>query len=387
MRPQINSLPFLLIPLLWGIGSTLSLEDKWIDPQDKVQTKMDSLVEATQIPGINFSIIYSDGNQVDYSAGFAHMKNGIPLSPNDKFLSGSIGKTYAATLLFQLIDQGKVHLEDPFLSFFPDSQWLLKLPNIKEITVEHLLQHRSGLPRWVLKPEVWETLSKDPDKVWTYKDRLSFVFDDPPVHPAGKGWAYSDTNYLLIGMLIERLMGQGYYTVVDSLILRPTKLTETLPSNTRTLPGLVMAYSQLPPQFHIPDTVLEEKRYLFNPQIEWTGGGMASTTSDLARWAKTYYAGDLFSSSLLEKVVRINPNGKEVMGTSSYGMGSFIYSTPLGKAYGHSGFMPGYTSIFAYYPDLNIAVALQSNCDYLGSYISLTQCLDLLVPTALAEKG
>ena len=385
MRLQAICLGFLLLPFFSRVDRT-AIHPVWTYPPDPVQEKMDSLVRTSEIPGLSFSIIFANGEQLNYSSGYAHQSKRIRLGPTDTFLSGSIGKTYAAALLFQLIDQGKVRLEDPFLSFFPDTQWLLKLPNIKEITVEHLLQHRSGLPRWVLKPEVWKTLSKDPDKVWTYEDRLSFVFDDPPVHSTGQGWAYSDTNYLLIGMLIEKLMATGYYVAVDSLILQPFELVNTFPSNSRTIPGLAMGYSQMPPQFHIPDTVCMGDQYVFNPQMEWTGGGMASTTSDLARWAKIYYEGSLFSFQLLEEIVRINPNGKEVMGSHSYGMGSFIYPTQLGIAYGHSGFMPGYNAIFAYYPDLKVAVAIHSNCDFVGSKISLTQCLDLLVPEAVAEK-
>lgn len=385
MKPNTLFKCFLLFFLSLGIGKhAWGLTSPF--PPDKVQEKMDSLVAAAHIPGINFSIIFNNGSQRDYSAGYGHWAKESALDTRDKFLSGSIGKTYAAALLFHLVDQGKLKLEDRFISFFPDTKWLSRLPNIEEITVEQLLQHRSGLPRWVLKAAVWERLHAQPDKIWTYEDRLSYVFDDPPVHKAGAGWAYSDTNYLLIGMLIEHLMGKAYYQAVDSLILHPLELAETTPSNTRAIPGLVMGYSRMPAQFHIPDTVLVGKQYVFNPQMEWTGGGMASTTSDLARWAQAYYGGRIFSSTLLDKVVRINPNGKEVMGSASYGMASFIYSTQLGKAYGHSGFMPGYNSIFAYYPDLKIAVAIQTNCDYIGSVLALTQCLDLLVPMALAEK-
>ncbi len=380
IKNQFPLVAFLLLFL--GTLPTEELTNPHQTPA--VQQKMDSLVAANGIMGFNFSIIYADGNQQDYSSGYANQLTRKPLSVKDKFLSGSIGKTYAAAILFRLVDEGKLTLDDRFRKHFPDVPWLAKVPNIEEVTVRQLLQHTSGLPRWVLKPEVWETLYKEPDKVWTYADRLSYIFGDPPVHEPGKGWAYSDSNYLLIGMLIEKITGKPYYQTLRSWILDPENLTETLPSNQRNIDGLVMAYSRLPETFQIGGEVLVDGSYIFNPQVEWTGGGMASTTSDLAKWAKLYYEGELFSLELLKQVVTVNPQSKKEMGQTPYGMASFIYSTKLGEAYGHSGFMPGYNSIFAYYPQQKVAVALQSNCDFAGTKTSLAGYLEVLVPTALA---
>jgi D-alanyl-D-alanine carboxypeptidase len=121
--------------------------------------------------------------------------------------------------------------------------------------------------------------------------------------------------------------------------------------------------------------------------MEWTGGGMASTTSDLARWAKYYYEGDLFSKKMLAQVTSINSNGNKVMGNNSYGMGSFIYHLKQGDAYGHSGFMPGYNSIFAYFPKEKIAVALQSNCDYAGNNMPLEKYVEELMSLVVQIKN
>jgi D-alanyl-D-alanine carboxypeptidase len=161
---------------------------------DSIKTLIQETINKYNLPGLSFSLISKDGEIENYSFGFSDVEDKIPLEDTHTFFSGSIGKTYAATLIFQLIDQKKIGLHHTFISYFPDTEWLKQLPNIDQITIEMLLQHSSGLPRYVMKPEIWQTLYNDPDKVWSYKDRLSVIFNDLPLHEAGKSWAYSDTN-------------------------------------------------------------------------------------------------------------------------------------------------------------------------------------------------
>lgn len=347
---------------------------------EAVQTKIEHLVKENELPGLNFSVIYANGQQENYSSGFSDVENQIPLTTDHLFFSGSIGKTYAVALLMQLVDERKVDLNQKLKFYFPAVDWLDQLPNIEDITVELLLQHRSGLPRWIMKKETWDILHDQPNKVWSYQDRFSYVFNEKPIHEAGKGWAYSDTNYLLIGMLIEKITGKPYYDLVQSNILQAKKLTNTFPSLTRDIPRLAIGYSKLPAMFSIPNKVVNNGKYVFNPQIEWTGGGMYSTTADLAKWAKIYYEAQVFSKDRLTSITTINPNGEKVIGENSYGMGSFIYHTNYGDAFGHSGFMPGFNSLFVYFPKDKAAIALQSNADYADQKMGLKMALDAIYP-------
>lgn len=135
----------------------------------------------------------------------------------------------------------------------------------------------------------------------------------------------------------------------------------------------------------MPDKVVQDGKYIFNPQMEWTGGGIASTTPDLAKWAQIYYSGKLFSDSLHRIMIAPNENGVNIADNLSYGAGSFIYSTKVGKAYGHTGFMPGFTSIFAYFPDYDMAMALQINCDYSKKNMELINYLEEIVEVIIKE--
>jgi len=226
---------------------------------------LDKLVELNEIPGLNFSIILKNNKQINYSSGFADTLNKIPLTPEHVMFSGSVGKTYAVAVLMQLVDDGKVDLNEKILNYFPEIDWLKSLPNIEEITVEMLLTHTSGLPRWINDPEVWKAALENPDMVWTYKDRLSYAFTMEPAHEPGKGWAYSDTNYLLIGMLIEKITGSDYYDEVISRILTPGELKNTYPSLTRDIPNLPVGHCSLGDPFNLPGKTVVDGKYIFNP--------------------------------------------------------------------------------------------------------------------------
>jgi D-alanyl-D-alanine carboxypeptidase len=369
----------LLLLIFVVLTNACSTSKHAVHQNESIQYKIEELRRANELPGINCSIIFKDGRIEDYAVGYADVENNIPNHVTDKLLSGSIGKTYTVALLFQLIDAGKIKLDEKYLHYFPNHAWLHKLPNINEITIEMLLQHTSGLPRWVLKDEVWQLLHDQPDKTWSYRDRMSFVFDERPVHEAGKGWAYSDTNYILLGMIIEKFLDNGYYQSLHERILKPYKLTGTVPSNSRSIPQLIPGYSKLPEKFHIPQKTMVNGLYAFNPQVEWTGGGIASTAHDLARWCKLYFTGALFSKTHLQKMTVVNPNGHQVAGIHAYGMGCFIYDTSYGQAFGHSGFMPGYNAIMAYFPDKELAIAIQTNCDFASQKKDLVSYVEEII--------
>lgn len=372
---MISLFPRLSVFLLFFLNSCccFSLDEP------TMQHRLDELVQTNAIPGANFSVINADGKQLDFSSGFADTLSLTALNMQHVLFSGSIGKTYAVAVLMQLVEEGKIDLERRFLEYFPDSPWLENIPGIDKITLEMLLQHTSGLPRYITAQALWDTLQNNPDKIWDYLDRLSYTFEMGSVHEPGEGWAYSDTNYLLLGMLIEEITGAYYYDEVRERILMPARLNQTHPSTRRDMPNLPVGYSRLPAFFRIPGTVVTDGKYLFNPQMEWTGGGFASTTSDLAKWAELYYENALFSSASLEKIITPTPQGAHIGPNEAYGMGSFIFDTKLGIAYGHSGFMPGFNSIFAYFPEYQTAVALQVNCDYASQKISLVEYLEILL--------
>lgn len=349
---------------------------------EEIQAEVDALVSENNIPGLNVSV-YKLGQVSNFSAGFSDVKKQVPLTADQKLFSGSIGKTYLVPLIDQLIQKGKLKLDDRLIDYVRDVSWISRIPNIEEITVRQLLSHTSGLPRWVMDQNVWKQANEEPNKVWTYEDRMRFIFDADTVHAAGESWAYSDTNYLFLGMLIEKLFDRAYYDILKLDVLSPLGLVNTVPSDQRHIDNLTQAYSELPETFYIPNEVIGDDGYAFNPQLEWTGGGIASTTSDLAKWCHEYYTGDIISDAFKQDIISVGKHGEKCFGDHSYGMGSFVYNTKYGTAYGHTGFMPGYNSIMIYYPNDDISIAVQANCDYASKNMSLVNYTERILETLL----
>jgi D-alanyl-D-alanine carboxypeptidase len=336
----------------------------------QVQSALDILVSENNIPGLNVSF-YKDKRLSNFSTGFSDVNEQRYLTADHKLLSGSIGKTYLVPLIDKLIKMEKLQLSDRLIDYLSDINWISRIPNIEDITIRQLLSHTSGLPRWVMDEDVWKQASVQPDKIWSYEDRMRFIFDTDAIHAAGESWAYSDTNYLFLGMLIEKLFDRPYYDIIKSEVLNPLGLINTIPSDQRKIHNLTQAYSELPETFYIPNEVIGKQGYVFNPQLEWTGGGMASTTGDLATWCHHYYTGNSISENMKQEIIAVTEHGEKCFGDHSYGMGSFVYNTKFGKAYGHTGFMPGFNSIMIYYPTDKIAIAVQANCDYASRNMSL----------------
>jgi D-alanyl-D-alanine carboxypeptidase len=222
------------------------------------------------------------------------------------------------------------------------------------------MNHTSGLVRYEFKDEFTKYLTEHPMKVWTPEERLAYLFDEKPPFEAGKGWDYSDTNYIVLGMIIERVTGKNFYDEANRRVIKPLKLKDTIPQEGPVMKGVVQGYAGAGNPFGGKDAMIENGKFVINPQLEWTGGGYASTSQDLARWAKMMYEGKAYDPSLLPQVldgVAAPMLGKE----TKYGLGVIIRKTQAGTSYGHSGFFPGYLTDMMYFPDKKFAIAVQVN--------------------------
>jgi D-alanyl-D-alanine carboxypeptidase len=326
----------------------------------RLQAILDDIYEAGQFPGATAAIALPDGSTLALAVGYSDSTRHVLMLPSDRMLQGSVGKTYFAAVATQLVGEGLLDLDAQASDYLGDRPWFSRIPNASSITVRNLMNHTSGVMRYEFKEQFVTDLRADPDRHWEPEDLVAYVLDEEPSFAAGQGWEYSDTNYILLGMIIEEITGRDLYAEVESRLLTPLGLRNTVPSDGRTIPGLVQGYAGAGNPFTGTDEVLlADGRFVINPQFEWAGGGFASTTEDLARWAKAVYEGDAFSPDLLDRVLdgvpaRLGPGAR-------YGLGVIIMNTPLGTSYGHSGFFPGYLTDVAYFPQQRIAVAFQVN--------------------------
>ena len=328
--------------------------------KNALQLKLDEWHKAGNFPGATLGVVLADGESFGLAVGFSDRDTRTPMKPTDRLLAGSVGKTFAAATALQLVKQRKISLDDKIEKYLGREPWFARLPNAKDITVRQLMNHTSGLVRYEFKNEFTKDLTANPEKVWKPAELLAYLFDTKAPFEAGKGWNYSDTNYIVLGMIIEKVTGRKFYDEATKRLLKPLKLTDTIPQDGPMLKGVVQGYAGTNNQFGGTDAMIVNGKFAINPQFEWTGGGYASTAHDLARWAKMYYEGKAFSPDLLPQV--IDGVAAPMLGRETkYGLAAIIRQTSAGTAYGHSGFFPGYMTDMMYFPEHKIAIAVQVN--------------------------
>jgi D-alanyl-D-alanine carboxypeptidase len=328
--------------------------------KQELQTKLDEWHKAGKFPGATLGVALANGDSFGLAVGYSDRDAKTPMKANDRMLAGSTGKMFAAATALQLIKDGKIGLDDKIEKYIGKEPWFLRLPNAKDVTVRMLMNHTSGLVRYEFKKEFTDFLTANPMKTWTPEERLAYLFDEKPPFEAGKGWDYSDTNYIVLGMIIERVTGKKFYDEARKRLIKKFKLDGTIAQESPVMPGVVQGYAGAANPFGGKDAMIENGKFVVNPQLEWTGGGWASTSHDLARWAKLYFEGKAFDNSLMPQVldgVAAPMLGRE----TKYGLCVIIRKTTAGTTYGHSGFFPGYLTDVMYFPEQKIAIAVQVN--------------------------
>ena len=325
-----------------------------------LQLKLDEWHKSGSFPGATLGVVLANGESFGLAVGFSDRETKRPMTPSDRMLAGSVGKTFAAATALQLIKEGKIGLDDKIEKYLGQEPWFSRLPNAKDITIRELMNHTSGLVRYEFKEQFTKDLTANPDKVWKPAELVAYLLDEKPPFEAGKGWDYSDTNYIVLGMIIEKVTGRKFYDEANRRLIKPLKLTGTIPQDGPRLRGVVQGYAGPNNPFGGTDAMIVNGKFSINPQFEWTGGGYASTAQDLARWAKMIYEGKAFSGDLLPQVldgVSAPMLGRE----TKYGLGVIIRKTTAGTSYGHSGFFPGYMTDMMYFPEHKVALAVQVN--------------------------
>ncbi|MFF1909351.1 serine hydrolase domain-containing protein [Kitasatospora sp. NPDC058218] len=272
------------------------------------------------------------------AAGTADFATGAPAPADGRFRIGSVTKTFVATVALQLVAEHRIGLDDPVESRLPGV-----VPNGREITVRQLLGHTSGLFNYTEDPSF--SFEEDPATLQEWLDtgrwrpyapqELVDIATKHPVYFApGQGWHYSNTNYIVVGMLIERITGRSWADEVQRRIIRPLGLTGTsMPLNSPFIPGPhAHGYYKLATG---PADVT-----LLDPSMAGAAGAGISTTADLARFVSALLGGRLLAPAQLAEMKRTSPQSG-----SEYGLGLQRTATACGEYWGHGGGIPGYNTL------------------------------------------
>jgi D-alanyl-D-alanine carboxypeptidase len=326
-----------------------------------VQHYLDSTQKANGYPGMTISFQVGDQQPISLATGTADSAAAIPMKPNAIMLSGSTPKMFYAVVVMRLANSSLFSLDDKIEKWLGQRSWFDRLPNAHEITIRQLLQHSSGIPEYYGFGDFLQRLKNEPDKEWTLEELIGYVLGQPATNKAGDKFSYADTNYLLLGLLVEAITGRKMYDWVDEIIIRPLKMKNTRPSNSRKLKGLIPGYSMPKSLFGFSGATIRDGLFVVNPQFELMGGGYVSNTSDWLHFLQSFFSDRVLDSTtrrLMMKGIPAN-TGRE----HQYGLGLQIRPSAYGLSYGHGGWFPGYLTEVAYFPEKNITIAMQCNTD------------------------
>jgi D-alanyl-D-alanine carboxypeptidase len=307
-----------------------------IDPGE-LEGLLDQIV-AAGAPGA--AALVRDGHGVQQAAsGLADLRTRRPMRPGLNYRVASVTKPFVATVVLQLVAEGRLSLSDTVDRWLPGI-----LPYGDQVTIRQLLNHTSGVPEYLVEPLLELYGSKQGRfRSWTPQELVALVADQPPLFPPGTTFSYSNTNYVLAGLIVEAATGRTLGQELKRRIIRPLRLRDTFfPVNRPDIPGRNARGYSLPlgDQGPVLDGPLLDFT-VYNPSLAWAAGNVVSDLGDLARFFRALLGGRLLPPGLLAEMTTTVPIGQG----AGYGLGLLVLQTPCGRLIGHDGGIPGFLTI------------------------------------------
>jgi D-alanyl-D-alanine carboxypeptidase len=293
-------------------------------PRRELQGLLDELT-AAGMPGA-IGLARHDRRTWQGASGLGTLDPARPMRPTDRFTIGSVTKTFVATVILQLVGEGRLALDDSVDRRLPGL-----VPNGANITVRQLLNHTSGLFNYTEDPRIFAPyLSGDFSYVWRPRQLVAIAIEHQPLFPPGARYSYSNTGYILLGLIVQNVTGTGLRQQLQARIFRPLNLDGTTFPQTETAIRGPHAHAYL--MGAGPDGGLLDVTGLSRTWA-WAAGGMISTAEDLARFHRALLHGRLLRPSLLRQMLTTVPTD----GGLRYGLGIATLDLPCGSVIGHDG--------------------------------------------------
>jgi CubicO group peptidase (beta-lactamase class C family) len=320
-------------------------------PASDLQTYLDSLASDNKLSGV--LLIAKDGVTVaSKAAGIANKASGAVIDLNTKFNLGSMNKMFTSVAIAQLAQAGKLSFTDTVGKHLPDYS---NKEVAEKVTIHHLLTHTSGMGMY------WnEKFMAQRDKLLTVAAHLPLFAADPLLFPPGEKFQYSNSGYMLLGAIIEKVSGQDYYGYVQEHVYKPAGMTSTgFYEPGKDIPNLAIGYSRMSPD----GKVSEEVRDNTNTREVRGGpaGGGYSTAPDLVKFQLALLSYKLLDKAHAEVITTGKVDGPRGMGRYGYGFGD---NNAGGKhSVGHNGGSPGIAANFEMFPESGYTAVALMNTD------------------------
>jgi D-alanyl-D-alanine carboxypeptidase len=312
------------------------------------------------IPGVSATIIFPDGLTWTGVDGMADVAGRVPVRPGTPFALASISKTFTAALILQLIGEGRLALGTSAAAILP------ALGLDPRITIRELLDHTSGLPDFFLNPKIEAALDARRDQAWTSAESLSYV--GPAAYPPGVHFHYSNTNYLVLGLIAEHLTGDSVAAELRRRFIDPLGLT-TVVYQGEEAPHMAVARayrfssaSATAPAIDVGDGSAVVP---FPSLVSASGaaGSLAASSGDVASWARDLYASDVLAPGLRALMIADANRTSAVDPTFRYGLGVETLAIGGHRTLGHDGRYIGVEDAVRYFLDAGLTIAVMTNQD------------------------
>jgi D-alanyl-D-alanine carboxypeptidase len=338
-RTAAASVSAVAITALLSAGLLASPTPTEAAPRPELQQRMDEIVAAGS-PGVAALVDDGDARPWTDARGTADLRTGRPLGPGDRFRAGSVTKSFVATVALQLVDEGRLSLSDTVESRLPGV-----LPYGDRVTLRQLLNHTSGVPEYAigLRERVYQG---ERFRSWAPRELVALIAGEPQRFPSGTAFAYTNTNYVLAGLMIEQATGHRLGHEIARRIFEPLRLRDTsFPVDVPTIAGpSARGYSLDHDEQGEPVEGPLLDLTVYNPSAMWAAGNMVSDLDDLARFYRALLGGRLLSPA---RLAEMKADGEPWESGQRYGLGLHAIETPCGPIFGHTGGVPGY-STFAF---------------------------------------
>jgi D-alanyl-D-alanine carboxypeptidase len=313
------------------------------------EAKVDAFIRAETakkgIPGLSVAVVREGKVLFARGYGEANVEHRAPATPATVYQLASVTKTFTAVATLMLVQEGRIALADPISKHLPD------LPGTwSPVTVRHLLNHTSGIPSYTNSP----TFHAEPRRDYTPQALLARVRDLPLEFQPGERFAYNNTGYYLLGLLIEKVAGKSYGEFLAERIFRPLEMTSTrVNDHAAVIPNRAQGYQR-------QGATLKHGEYV-SPTQPFAAGALVSTVEDLARWDAALDTDRLLRSDLRQEMWTATalPGG----GKAGYGYGWSVGEAGGHRMIEHGGGIRGFSTQFTRFPDDRLTVIVLTNLE------------------------
>ena len=349
-----------------------------------LQKTVTTLQASKLFPGLSVAVAFPDGSIWAGQSGKAILSSRTPLTTDTLFSFGSVSKTFVAALVGRLAQRGTIGLDDPLSKYVPTFY------RAADITVRQLLNHTSGVMDLFAVPGMGAAILADPTRVWTPEQVLAKVARSRYAFAPGKGYKYSNTDYVLLGVVIEKATGQTVASLVRSEFLTPLGLTHTFLQTEETAEGPVAHGYMTPASKPRDNSAGSMLPFTAEATVVGPAGGYVSTPTDLARWGSALYGGQILDEATLASMVDISQTSgfkAPFRPTWVYGLGLEETTINGQVVWGHRGHLDGFWSSMWYMPVYGITIVVVANAEWCDPVAVTAALAKALLPAAPAPSA